>query len=60
MTSYSDCSQRLWLDNKMFQRRRRSWKRMAATSDEHDKLLCTKAITIIDNFKKALDDTDNR
>ena len=47
MTSYSNCSQRLWLDNKTFQRRRRSWKRMVATSDGRDKLLCTKAITII-------------
>ena len=27
-------------------------------SDGHDKLFCTKAITIIDNFKKALGDTD--
>ena len=30
------------------------------TSDGHDKPFCTKAITIIDNFKKALGDTDNR
>ena len=29
-------------------------------SDGHDKPFCTKAITIIDNFKKALGDTDNR
>ena len=28
-------------------------------SDGHDKPFCTKAITIIDNFKKALGDTDN-
>ena len=27
-------------------------------SDGHDKPFCTKAITIIDNFKKALGDTD--
>ena len=32
----------------------------AVTSDGHDKPFCTKAITIIDNFKKALGDTDNR
>ena len=30
------------------------------SSDEHDKPFCTKAITIIDNFKNALGDTDNR
>ena len=30
------------------------------TSDGHDKPFCTEAITIIDNFKKALGDTDNR
>ena len=29
-------------------------------SDGHDKPFCTKAITIIDNFKKVLGDTDNR
>ena len=29
-------------------------------SDGHDKSFCTKAITIIDNFKNALGDTDNR
>ena len=29
-----------------------------APSDGHDKPFCTKAITIIDNFKKALGDTD--
>ena len=28
--------------------------------DGHDKPFCTKAITIIDNFKKALGGTDNR
>ena len=28
--------------------------------DGHDKPFCTKAITIIDNFKKAQGDTDNR
>ena len=28
------------------------------SSDGHDKPFCTKAITIIDNFKKALGDTD--
>ena len=28
-------------------------------SDGHDKPFCTKAITIIDNFKKVLGDTDN-
>ena len=27
-------------------------------SDGHDKPFCTKAITIVDNFKKALGDTD--
>ena len=27
-------------------------------SDGHDKPFCTKAITIIDNFKKVLGDTD--
>ena len=32
----------------------------STTCDGHDKLFCTKAITIIDNFKKALGDTDNR
>ena len=30
------------------------------TSDGHDKPFRTKAIMIIDNFKKALGDTDNR
>ena len=29
-------------------------------SDGHDKPFCTAAVTIIDNFKKALGDTDNR
>ena len=29
-------------------------------SDGHDKPFCTKAITIINNFKKVLSDTDNR
>ena len=29
-----------------------------AFSDGHDKSFCTKAITIIDNFKNALGDTD--
>ena len=29
-------------------------------SGGHNKPFCTKAITIIDNFKKALGDTDNR
>ena len=29
-------------------------------SDGHDKPFCTKAITIIDNFKKALGDTDDQ
>ena len=29
-------------------------------SDRHDKPFCTKAIAIIDNFKKALGYTDNR
>ena len=33
------------------------WK---TSSDGRDKPFCTKAITIIDNFKKALGDTDNR
>ena len=31
-----------------------------AVSDRHDKPFCTTAITIIDNFKKALGDADNR
>ena len=31
-----------------------------APSDGHDKPFCTTAIAIIDNFKKALGDTDNR
>ena len=30
------------------------------SSDGHDKPFCAKAITIIDNFKNALADTDNR
>ena len=30
------------------------------SSDGHDKPFCSKAITIIDNFKNALGDTDNR
>ena len=30
------------------------------TSDGHDKPFCTKAITIIDDFKQALGDTENR
>ena len=29
-------------------------------SDGRDKPFCSKAITIIDNFKKALGDTDDR
>ena len=29
-------------------------------SDGHDKSFCTKAITIIDNFKNAMGDTDDR
>ena len=33
---------------------------VAGGSDGHDKPFCTKAITIIDNLKKALGDTDNR
>ena len=32
----------------------------AVSSDGHDKPFCTKAITIIDNVKKALGDTDNQ
>ena len=32
----------------------------AVASDGYDKPLCTKAITIIDNFKNVLGDTDNR
>ena len=31
----------------------------AIISDGHDKPFCSKAIMIIDNFKKALGDTDN-
>ena len=31
---------------------------MLIDSDRHDKPFCTKAITIIDNFKKAFGDTD--
>ena len=30
------------------------------SSDGHDKPFCTKAITVIDNFKTVLSDTDNR
>ena len=30
-----------------------------AYSDVHDKLFCSEAITMINNFKKALGDTDN-
>ena len=30
----------------------------AVASDGHDKPFCTKAMTIIDNFKNALGDTD--
>ena len=33
---------------------------IAEASDGHDKPFYTKAITIIDNFKNALGDTDNR
>ena len=33
---------------------------LCTISDGHDKPFCTKAITIIDNLKKALGDTDNR
>ena len=29
-------------------------------SDGHDKPFCAKALTIIDNFKNALSDTDKR
>ena len=29
-------------------------------SDRHDKPFCIKALTIVDNFKKALGNTDNR
>ena len=36
------------------------WEAMSVVSDGQDKLFCTKAITIIDNFKKALGDTDNQ
>ena len=32
----------------------------AIGSDGHDKPFCTTAITIIDDFKKALGDTDKR
>ena len=32
---------------------------VASDNDKHDKPFLTKAITIIDNFKKALDDIDN-
>ena len=35
-------------------------KTVTVASDGHDKPFCSKAITIIDNFKKALGDTDNR
>ena len=31
---------------------------MPPNNDEHDKSFCIKAITIIDNFKKALGDID--
>ena len=34
-------------------------KSLVVISAGHDKPFCTKAITIIDDFKKALDDTDN-
>ena len=30
-----------------------------AYSDVHDKLFCSEAITMINNFKKALGDTDD-
>ena len=33
-------------------------KNKPVSSDGHDKPFCTKAITIINNFKKALGDTD--
>ena len=33
---------------------------ISQSSDGRDKPFCTKAITIIDNFKNALGDTDNR
>ena len=36
------------------------YSRPGVDRDGHDKPFGTKAITIIDNFKKALDDTDNR
>ena len=32
---------------------------VVVVSDGHDKLFCTKMITIIDNIKNALGDTDN-
>ena len=31
---------------------------LVGVSDGHDKLFCTKVITIIDNFKKALGESD--
>ena len=34
--------------------------RFGVFSDGHDKPFCTKAITMIDNFKNALGDADNR
>ena len=34
-------------------------KGIAIGSDGHDKPFCTKAMTITDNFKKFLGDTDN-
>ena len=36
------------------------FQKQTVSSDGHDKPFCTKAITIIDNFKNALGDTDNR
>ena len=35
------------------------WK-LSVRGDGHDKLFCTRAITIIDNFKSAQGDTDKR
>ena len=35
------------------------WK-LSIRDDGHDKLFCTKAITIIDSFKSALGDTDKQ
>ena len=37
-----------------------NFKKNVRGSDGHDKPLCTKAITIIDNFKNAQGDTNNR